>query len=192
MQKIITQIDFPVEQRWLIKVPISFFFITILLIIFLSIFLIPLALMDNDGWLAFVMSTGMIIFIMIGVSIISLIVAALSRDNFHYSLENEFIVFKQGILTKQQKNLPYSVIQNLLITEDLADRFLKTTSLTIENASFGGGQVYVKGRAPVAWIGFAGNSATIPGLTYDNASKLKRVLLEKIKEYSDVDKKSGL
>ncbi len=102
------------------------------------------------------------------------------------------MIFRQGIITKQQKNLPYGVIQDVMLYQSVADRILGLASLTIENASFGGGQVYVRGAAAGAWIGFVGNVATIPGLTKENAEKLRTVLLSKIKEFPTANNQSGL
>lgn len=192
MQKVITENDYPVESNWVLKIPISYLIFTGIIIVFLSWFLIPFALTSSEGWIIFFVVLGMIVIFMVGLCILSTIIASLSRDNFHYSIEKEFIIFHQGILTKQQKNLPYNVIQDLIVSQDIADRILGLASLTIENASFGGGQVYARGRAAGAWIGFVGNVATIPGLTKDHAETLRALLLSKVKEYTGIDNGSGL
>lgn len=190
MEKNITENDYPVESNWILKIPINFLISTIITIIFFSLFLIPIAIFSNEGWVIFFVIIAIVI-IMVGIGVLSTIVASLSRDNFHYSIEKEFMIFHQGILTKQQKNLPYGVIQNLIVSQDIADRFLGLTSLSIENASFGGGQTYARGQTAGSWIGFVGNVATIPGLTKHNAEILKNILLDKMREFSATNK-SGL
>jgi membrane protein YdbS with pleckstrin-like domain len=191
MEKIITENDYPVESNWILKIPLNFLIFTVAIIIFLSLFLIPMAIFFSEGWIIFLIVVGIVVFVMIGIGILSTIVASLSRDNFHYSIEKEFMIFRQGILTKQQKNLPYGVIQDLIISQDIADRFFGLASLSIENASFGGGQIYARGQAAGSWIGFFGNVATIPGLTKQNAEILKSILLDKVKEFPSTNK-SGL
>lgn len=191
MEKIITENDYPVEPNWILKIPLNFLTFTVVIAVFLSFFLIPMALFTNEGWIIFFVVIGIVIITMVGIGVLSTVIASLSRDNFHYSVEKEFMIFHQGILTKQQKNLPYGVIQDLIVSQDLADRFFGLASLSIENASFGGGQVYARGQAAGAWIGFIGNIATIPGLTKQNAEILKNTLLGKMKEFSTTNK-SGL
>lgn len=193
MEREITENDYPVESKWLLKTPLNFLISIIIIAVFISLFFIPLSLSMSEGWIIFIFVIGTIFLIMTGFTILSLILAALSRDNFHYSLESEFMIFRQGILTKQQKNLPYGVIQDLIVGQDITDRLLGIASLSIENASFGGGQVYSRGgRTAGAWIGFVGNTATIPGLTRENAETLKNILLAKIKQYGGVNTRSGL
>ena len=191
MEKIITENDYPVEPNWILKIPLNFLIFTVVIAVFLSFFLIPMALFTNEGWIIFFVVIGIVIITMAGIGVLSTVIASLSRDNFHYSIEKEFMIFHQGILTKQQKNLPYGVIQDLIISQDIADRYFGLASLSIENASFGGGQIYSRGQTAGTWIGFVGNIATIPGLTKQNAETLKNILLGKMKEYSTMNK-SGL
>lgn len=192
MEKIITENDYPVEQNWLLKIPLNFFIFTIVISVFLSLILVPIAIFSTEGWLIFLIVIGIVTITMVGIGILSMIVASLSKDNFHFSIEKEFMIFRQGIITKQQKNLPYGVIQDLIVYQDIADRFFGLASLSIENASFGGGQMYRRGQAAGAWIGFVGNVATIPGLTKQNAETLKNILLSKMKEYPTTNNRSGL
>lgn len=192
MEKIITENEYPVESNWILKIPLNFLIFTIIISFFLSLFLIPMAMFLTEGWMIFLIVIGIVIFTMVGIGILSMVVASLSKDNFHYSIEKEFMIFHQGIITKQQKNLPYGVIQDLIVSQDIADRFFGLASLSIENASFGGGQVYARGQAAGAWIGFVGNVATIPGLTKQSAEILKNILLSKMKEYPTTNNRSGL
>ena len=187
MKKAITEANFPVEQNWLLKIPISFLFTTVIILVFLSVIFIPMIIFFSEIWLIFAFVMVIVACTMLGIGILSMIIAYFSRANFHYSLEDDFIVFHQGIITKQQKNLPYAVIQDLIIYRDIADRLFGLASLSIENASFGGGQVYGDGG-----IGFIGNAATIPGLKKQNAEALKSILLSKIKSHTSLDNKSGL
>ncbi|MBI3620049.1 PH domain-containing protein [Candidatus Roizmanbacteria bacterium] len=188
MANYITENDYPVESTWILKVPVSFLIVTVFIVIFIALILLPVAFTESGGWLIFLIVIGMIIFMMVGIGILSMIIASLSKDNFHYSIEDEFVIFHQGIISKQQKNLPYSVIQDVIVNQDIADRMFNLASVTIENASFGGGQMYVKGRQAGALIGFAGNVAVIPGLTIDHAEALKKILLSKIKQFGSTSK----
>lgn len=191
MQNPITDKDYPVESFWILKIPVSFSIVTFFICIFMGLILLPLSFTTNEGGLVFLITMGIIIVTMIGIGLLSTIIASLSRDNFHYSIENEFVIFHQGILSKQQKNLPYGVIQDIIVNQDITDRLFGLASIIIENASFGGGQVYARGQA-AALIGFVGNVAVIPGLTVKNAEKLKDIFLSKMKEFTSNDDRGGL
>jgi uncharacterized membrane protein YdbT with pleckstrin-like domain len=190
--QIVTENDYPVESSWILKIPVNFLIVTFFIAVFLGLKLLSISILSNEGGVVFLVVMGILVATMVGIGFLSTIVAALSRDNFHYSVEKEFMVFHQGIISKQQKNLPYGVIQDLIVTQDIADRLFGLASITIENASFGGGQVYARGRQAGALIGFIGNIVVIPGLTIQNAIALRKILLSKMKEYSSVDRMSGL
>jgi uncharacterized membrane protein YdbT with pleckstrin-like domain len=194
MQNTISENEYPVEPSWLLKTPISFFIITIFVCLFFAGGLIlshsTEILLKGMGYILVAILIFVII-LMAVIGFISFIVTALSRDNFHFLVDKEFVIFHQGIISKQQKNLPYGVIQDVIINQDIVDRVLGLASLTIENASFGGGQVYVRGRQAGAMIGFVGNMAVIPGLTEQNAETLKNILLSKIKQFGS-SSKAGL
>jgi len=106
MKKAITEANFPVEQNWLLKIPISFLFTTVIILVFLSVIFIPMIIFFSEIWLIFAFVMVIVACTMLGIGILSMIIAYFSRANFHYSLEDDFIVFHQGIITKQQKNLP--------------------------------------------------------------------------------------
>ena len=188
MQSVITENDYPVESTWVLKIPINFFIITVFIVVFMGLILLPVAFLESEGGLIFLVVIGMTLVMMIGIGILTLIFASLSKNNFHYSVDKEFMIFHQGIISKQQKNLPYGVIQDVIVNQDITDRLFGLASLTIENASFGGGQVYARGRQAGALIGFAGNVAVIPGLTIENAETLKNILLSKVKEFGSHNK----
>lgn len=181
-QTAITDNEYPVEATWILKIPVNFLITTVFISIFLAFILVPIGFLSSEGGIISLVVLGIIIATMVGIGFLSVIAAALSRENFHYSVEEDFMIFHQGVLTKQQKNLPYGVIQDVILSQDIVDKMFGLASLTIENASSGGGQVYVRGRAVGAWIGFVGNVATIPGLTKPNAETLKGIILKKMKE----------
>ena len=104
--------------------------------------------------------------------IAGIIVPILQRAPFHYATEENFLTVKQGILSKQQRHIPYGVIQNLFVEQDLFDRFFGLASLTIENASQ--------------------SNVNIPGLTEEDAETLKEIILQKMKDNPIKDNQSGL
>ena len=131
---------------------------------------------------------------------IYLIALLLQKVNFHFSVEEKSLVLTQGVINKQQRFVPYSVIQNLLITRDLADMALGWATLIIENASGAAGNTTYRGRYSrvqitnmvVVGLGSMGNRISIPGLKLSDAEDLRNVLLQKMKESPQKTDNSGL
>ena len=174
---IITEQNYPIEVKWISKSILGL----LLVVLTFSLFIL---FGINDGE----MKLYMIIYI--GLVPLTLIYAALRRITFHYSIDDKFLLFKQGILSKQQRHIPYGVIQNIYVKQDLLDRLFGLSSLVLENASEGGKNKVE--RQQTETIGFSGNKVSIPGLAKQNAEILKNIILKKIKENPIEDSQSGL
>lgn len=191
MNEVITEKNYPIEAKWIFKSVWGSVFILLFLI---SAFFFELA-------------TGKFSFydiIYLAIVPINLIIISLRRANFHYSIDDKFMTLHQGILSKQQRNIPYGVIQNIFVKQDLFDRIFDIASLTIENASQradsqGAGTRKIFGmtvsngrRQQTDMIGFSGNKISIPGLSKQNAETLKGIVLQKMKDNPIEDNQSGL
>ena len=191
MNEVITEKNYPIEGKWIFK---SVWGSALVLL-----FLVPYFFIE--------MATGRFSFYLIiylAFVPVHIIIVLLQRANFHYSIEDKFLTLKQGILSKQQRHIPYGVIQNIFVKQDLFDRIFGLASLTVENASQGAGSqnagtskifgmtVSNKKRESVEMVGFSGNKVSIPGLTKQNAEVLKGIVLQKMKENPIEDSQSGL
>lgn len=127
-----------------------------------------------------------------------LIANPLQRKNFHYSFEDKYLLIEQGVLSKKQRNLPYNVIQNVFVKQDLFDRLFGISNLILENASEGGGKgrfskwVSNSGNKERDFIGSKGNKVSVPGLKKAHAEVLRDEILKKVKENPLEDSQSGL
>lgn len=170
---IATEKEYPITKLWIFKAPIIITAISLVAIIFGYYF--PYLLIALPFYL---------------------IANPLIRANFHYSTEEKFFLVKQGVLSKKQRNLPYGVIQNVLVKQDLFDRVFGLASFSVENASQGGGKGFFSGlrsnKQQGETIGSSGNKVNIPGLRKKDAEALKLVLLQKMKENPIEDSQSGL
>jgi len=201
MTEIITEKNYPIQKLWAFKPAINSLLTPLLAS---SVGLVLLRLNKNNK--AFF---HLAISIIVGWGILSLIITFIATlleiANFHYSIREKFLIIKQGILSKQQRHIPYGAIQNLFVKQDLFDRFFGLASLTIENASQGaenlailqqqkifGLRVGNQPRQRVEKLGSSGNKVIIPGLTKANAEILKGIILEKMKENPIEDSQSGL
>jgi len=184
----LTEKDFPITVLWIFKSPLIFICLNIIALLFGYYF--PYLLLITP---------------------ILLIANPLTRRAFHYTLDEEYFHIRQGVLSKQERHLPYGVIQNVLVKQDLFDRVFGLATLRIENAADAGGTVkenfWTKQRGPFKakqplpqkssltkqeHLGAKGNAINIPGLKKATAEAFKQVLLEKMKEHPMDDSVSGL
>jgi uncharacterized membrane protein YdbT with pleckstrin-like domain len=178
MNGVITEKNYPVESLWILKYMLNWLIVIFIICVFL------LLRRDSD-------ISNLVIYMIFG--IYSLIYAALRKSNFHYTIDVKFLYLKQGILNKQQRSIPYGVIQNIVVKQDLLDRIFGLASLILENASLGAGSGQDVGRQQrTEMVGFKGNKVSIPGLKKQNAETLKEIVLQKMKENPIDDSQSGL
>jgi len=177
VHNVVTEKDYPISVLWIFKAPILIILLSIIAIFFGYFFpflliLLPVYLIGNP-------------FI---------------RNSFHYSTEDKFFLLKQGVLSKSVRNLPYGVIQNVVVKQDLFDRVFGIASLVVENAVQPGDVKSKQKSFQLDWgktsapndIGSSGNKVSIPGLKKKDAEAFKTILLERMKEYEIDDSQSGL
>lgn len=191
MDEITTEKNYPIQNIWLFKQVIAAFII--LPIYFIFIF------SSGGGALSNVLLFFLFFMFIFALSRgIPVVINALRRSNFHYSLEDKFIVLHQGIISKQNRNVPYGRIQGVFVRQELFDRIFGLASLTFEDYSQGGKSAmsadgYIgRGKHRHEALGFTGNKIHIPGLKKEDAEALKVVLLQRIKENPVEDSQSGL
>lgn len=193
MSEIITENNYPIRNVWLFKD----FFISL---IFLPLVIVYLSV--GTGGLIFSQG-GLLMFffyllILVLASGIRVTINILRRSNFHYTLDEHFMVFHQGIISKQNRNVPYGRIQGVFISQKLMDRIFGLASLTIEDFSQGGRSSmnvdgYIgSGKSRREALGFVGNKIHIPGLKKMDAESLKAYILQKVKDNPIEDSQSGL
>lgn len=180
MDTVITENDYPVEFRWIYKSAVGFIIASIISLV-----------------LFFFGYINYYLYILVIYSPIHFILTILRRSNFHYALEEEYLTVKQGVISKKERHIPYEVIQNVFVKQDLTDRVFGLCSLAIENASQGkkGEQAlnaYMEKRSHADTLGSKGNKVNIPGLKKENAEKLKELVLTKLKKNQAHDSGSGL
>jgi len=190
MEDQITEKNYPIEWLWVFKSSAPFLFIFVILLISSAF--------DPEK-----VEATLTVVIYTVIIILSSTSTALRKLTFHYSVESQFIKLRQGILKKEERHIPYGVIQNVYVKQSLFDRIFKIASFTLENASLGAGA----GQRPakygflnkcfgkqkeIEFAGFYGNKVIIPGLKKENAESLKNIILQKIKENPIEDSQSGL
>ena len=165
----VSEKNYPITKLWIFKAPIIAI-ITSIVALFFG-FWFPYLVIAIPFWL-------------IGNPLI--------RSRFHYQTGEKFFDVQQGVFSKKQRHLPYGVIQNVLVKQDWFDRVFGLASLSVEDASAGGGKGLFGSnknfRVGGSYgqqgesIGSSGNKVNIPGLNKKDAEALKFVILQRMKE----------
>lgn len=191
MEKGASEVDFPIESRWRYKHALG--------VVIAIIFFIPVLILEWET-----MRFVPYLFLLISYIPISIIILSLKRSHFHFSVGEDFFTVRQGIVTRLERKIPFSVIQHIFVSQDLFDRVCGLASLTIENAAqgFAGNQTGVRrilGTTVVynphdgsGEVGSIGSKIIIPGLSKNNAEKLKQILLQKMQTSLPFDSNAGL
>lgn len=96
-------------------------------------------------------------------SVTAYITAKLTYDNFRYGVEAGKVVIDKGIIIKRHILIPFEKVQNIDITKGLIERGLGLVSLHIQTAGMG------------YWLA----EGIIPGISPEEADKLKAEILSK-------------
>jgi uncharacterized membrane protein YdbT with pleckstrin-like domain len=123
-----------------------------------------------------------------------LVANPLIRLNFHYFIEDNNLKVKQGVISKKDYILPYGVIQNVIVKQDIFDRIFGLATLNIQNA-VGGNNPLTRIQAQndgQPSLGVSQNSVNFIGLKKMDAEVLKTIILRKMEENRINDRASGL
>ena len=193
MENVINEKTYPIRTRYFLKSLVRFLFsIFFLGGLLLSSYLFSWGLFAGDGLENF-NELGLYTLILLVITpfgfIGDLIYKLLARATFSYSFEEHFLVLHQGIITRSQRNIPWAVIQHVILKQDVLDKILGLGTVMVENAvqdqtammqQQGYNRVYGKQQANMENIGFLGNRVTIPGLKIADAQLLKAAILQKV------------
>lgn len=166
----ITEKQFPITNRWIIKSSSGTMIVWVGLMFFL--------ILRNASKPSTQEGLYFDIALFIIISIIGTIFLIIRRSNFHFSIDQQNININQGIFNKSQIHIPFSSIQDVILKQDLLDKILGIYLLVIENFAGSG----VGGDSRAESIGVIGNQISIPGLTKEHAETLKSHILEKVKQ----------
>lgn len=109
--------------------------------------------------------------IMIGLIVIGILFQALSLSFLSYDLTPQTIIMRGGIIARYERNVPFSRVQHIVITQTLMQRFFHLSTLSVQNADQG--NIVQTQNTLLANI-------SLPGLTQVDAVSLKKEVLAKV------------
>ena len=83
---------------------------------------------------------------------------------YYYDLKKDMLVIRKGVFAPREITIPYERVQNVFVDQDILDTVFKLYDVHLETAAIG-----------------SGINAHIDGVDEGNATKLKDIILGKIK-----------
>lgn len=77
---------------------------------------------------------GLWVIIFMGLCIASIV----WKSNFHFAFQPEFVLQKEGVITRSERHLPYKSIQDVTLRQGIIERILGLSTVVIENAAQSG------------------------------------------------------
>lgn len=184
-QNRLSNLDFPIRPIWLLKLFVIKALPIIVYVAFL-LFTSSYSSSNERNWIVYLI----ILFIFATDFLLNII----RYFTFKYTFYDTYLELHQSFLSKENRNIPYSVIQNVIIDQSLLDRVFGISTVVLENAVQEAQPVnpkyskYQNGRRLIGIsIGFRGNAVEIPGLIYTDASRLRDEILQKTRENKTKD-----
>lgn len=166
---------YPINNRWLIGTVLRTLFhliYTVGLILLYTLFSVGDA--EDTGFQVWVFVASVVIG---GASSIARLGYSIWwKHNYFFEFEPEYIVLKQGVISREERHIQYSSIQNVTLKQRISDRILGICDVVIENAAVGGGGVSIT-PGKLGSMGVMGsNGIIIPGQLLSEGKKLVEIV----------------
>ncbi|NNF36598.1 MAG: PH domain-containing protein [Saprospiraceae bacterium] len=78
--------------------------------------------------------TDYIVYGVVGIALLSMIVAIIAYFRFYFHVENDELIVKQGILNKKKTSIPFDRIQTINLEQNLVHQFFKVVRVEVDTA----------------------------------------------------------
>ncbi len=185
---IITEIDYPIQKRWILKIFISNLSATVSASAFVLFFHFFISLFPNGyAGLPLIFKWFLNIFLIIGVYIpfSNALQAYRSKKKFHFALHDTYIFVTQGWYTSNERQTSYDGMQDVTIKQDVLDRMFGLAMLVITNVSNTSANIMNMTEVSITALGALGNKISIAGLKIKDAESLRDIIASKIREHAN-------
>lgn len=188
MSEILTEKEIPIQKLWLLKGLVDVFVVFLLLLIFLSFFILHSSTEKIDVLhiLSLYFSITTAFFFILS---IPLFLRFVRRLNFHFAFGQKNIVLRQGTISQQYRAILYADVRNVHIHQGVFERICGLASITFDDSSQIQrnsmnmyGQVRVSKNLWIEHVGFLENRVHIPGLRLEDALRLQTYIVQKGQE----------
>lgn len=159
----VSSAEYPIQDRWLVSAAIASLLFSLFMMIFLPLFLLPIPRLGT---------ASLYLFIYLALSAASFLWQWAWKNSYYFEFTPEYVLLRDGVISKEERHLPYRSIQNVTLRQGILDRILGIGGVSIENAA---GQGYVPGGRS-ATAALMRNGILIPGQSIEKANELLAVL----------------
>jgi len=157
----ITSNEYPIQGKWLVSAAISslfsaLFFLLVPFLLFLQDETTSPHILSKIGSY----SAAIYFFTYCASAIFLFIWRVLWKNNYWFEFTPEYILLRDGVISKEERHLPYKSIQNVTLNQGVVARMLGIGSVSIENAASQG----------------YGRGVVIPGQSIEKANELLAIL----------------
>ncbi len=93
------------------------------------------------------------------------------RKNFKFDFGEEYILMKTGIISKEEKHVPYATVQDVVVSQGIIERMFGLAHIVIQNAAQGGFAAGGRGSAVPVFGGII-----IPGQRLERAQHISEMV----------------
>ena len=176
VSEVISNETYPLSSGWILQKIVSSIWSAIFLVaIFSSMLFLPgknstTSISDQLGFsflgiLPF--AVGLILFLVV----IYVIYYLIWKKTYTFQFLPQFIFVRQGVISRQEKNLPYNTIQDVSVKQGIIERLLGISSVYIQNAAQSSPVQAGRGRVISVFSG-----VIIPGQSLERANKIADVV----------------
>lgn len=169
----ISSAQYPISTRWLYSIMLSTLIhaaYSLGLVIFYALFGLEELDSTSKVWVLF-----SILVLGVGGALFRLGYNIWWKKNYYFEFEPEYIVLKQGVISREERHIQYSSIQNVTLKQKISDRILGICDVVIENAA--AGSVGVMAGMPAGGMPHGiSNGIVIPGQMLSDGQKLVEIV----------------
>jgi putative membrane protein len=155
----VTSDQYPIDGRWVVQKFLSALGFSVVLIV-LGFLVLSVAGSDMPD----VIAPSTLLAVCVGGALIAFgggfISNVIWRSNFRFELGEEYILRREGVVSRSEQHMPYRTIQDVIVSQGFFERLLGIARIDIMNA--GGGLMVT--------------SMTIPGQPVSKASELSALI----------------
>jgi putative membrane protein len=124
---------YPLGTNWLLSQMIKNL---LAIIVFAVIILIGLVriILDSSNAVSVHAGTYLLVTIIVLV-VLSIIIVLVQRSNYYFIFTTDFVLYRTGFISLQERHIPYSKIQDVTVSRGFVDMIFGLWTVTIENAA---------------------------------------------------------
>ncbi len=125
----LSSMTYPIGGAWYAQQAVSWLFTSLLYSALLSFYAATKDVISSAEWMWVFIGLFLVIYLF------HLVYMVLWKNTFSFNFLPDYIVTKQGIISKRENHLPYRAIQDVTVSQGIIERLFGVATVRIENAA---------------------------------------------------------